>query len=123
MTTLIYQDIAVDYAATWFSDPVMEPMLNGFLEHIEMPGEVLDAGCGPGRDVLAMARRNIEAIGVDLCAAMLAEARTRIPGGIFRQMDLRSLKYPPETFSGVWSCSALTYLLTEGAAQALREFA
>lgn len=40
-------------------------------------GPVLDIGCGPGRHVLACARRGIEVLGVDISPAAVAEARRR----------------------------------------------
>lgn len=121
-TILAYDEIAKAYAATWFDDPVMEPILDRFLEFIES-GDVLDAGCGPGRDILAMAKRGVESVGIDLCAPMIAEAWSRVPDGIFRQMDMRKLKYPPETFAGVWACASIHHLPLGDAAQSLKEFA
>lgn len=40
-------------------------------------GPVLDVGCGPGRHVLALARRGVLALGVDLSPAAVALARRR----------------------------------------------
>lgn len=38
---------------------------------------VLDIGCGPGRHVLALARRGIMALGIDVCETAVAHARRR----------------------------------------------
>ena len=43
------------------------------------PGSVLDAGCGTGRVAIELARRGIDVVGVDLDAAMIAEARRKAP--------------------------------------------
>ena len=43
------------------------------------PDTVLDAGCGTGRVAIELAARGIDVVGVDLDAAMLAEARTKAP--------------------------------------------
>lgn len=40
-------------------------------------GPVLDVGCGPGRHVVALARRGVRAVGVDASAAAVAVARRR----------------------------------------------
>lgn len=121
-TILAYDRIARAYGATWFDDPVMEPMLDRFLSLVGAPGGVLDAGCGAGRDVLAMAKRGMEAVGIDLSTAMIEEAKERVPDRVFRRMDMRSLKYPPETFAGVWACASIHHLPLLHAARSLREF-
>lgn len=43
------------------------------------PRSVLDAGCGTGRVAIELARRGIEAVGVDLDPAMLSAARRKAP--------------------------------------------
>ncbi len=43
------------------------------------PESVLDAGCGTGRVAIELAARGVEVVGVDLDAAMLAEARSKAP--------------------------------------------
>jgi SAM-dependent methyltransferase len=40
-------------------------------------GPVLDVGCGPGRHALALARREIAAVGVDIAPAAIRRARDR----------------------------------------------
>jgi ubiquinone/menaquinone biosynthesis C-methylase UbiE/diadenosine tetraphosphate (Ap4A) HIT family hydrolase len=122
-TIRAYEKIASDFAETWFSDGMIEPMLDRFLNRLEPPGDVLDAGCGPGRDVLAMRRRGVEAVGIDLSVAMLTEAQARVDGAIFRLMDFRQIRYPSETFAGVWSCASLHHMPSSEAERALREFA
>jgi ubiquinone/menaquinone biosynthesis C-methylase UbiE len=43
------------------------------------PQRVLDAGCGTGRVAMALARKGIDVVGVDLDEAMLAVAREKAP--------------------------------------------
>ncbi len=63
------------------------------------PGaRVLDAGCGPGRHALALARRGIAVVGVDLSPEFVALARAKA-GDLpveFRTGDVRSLTYASE---------------------------
>lgn len=120
-TIRAYDSIASSFAGAWFDDPVMEPQIERFLSLMDGPGEVLDAGCGPGRDVWSMARRRTEAVGIDLSRAMLSEARSRVPGSLFRQMDVRDIRYPTDTFKGVWSCASLHHLPFEDIRRALSE--
>lgn len=118
-----YQDVSVDCTATSINDPTRKSLLESFLELIERPGEVLDVGCGVGNDVLTMTERGIEAVGIDLCDAVLAKARAKTPNCIFRRMDFRSLKYPPGTFAGVWARAPFTDLAQGNVSRALNEFA
>lgn len=57
----------------WLGDPPPEE------EHVLdlAQGPVLDVGCGPGRHVLALARRGVVALGVDVTPAVVALARER----------------------------------------------
>ncbi len=53
-------------------------------------GPVLDIGCGPGRHVLALSRRGIAAVGVDISPLAVRLARTRganvIEGSVFDRL-------------------------------------
>ncbi|MDQ4132429.1 MAG: class I SAM-dependent methyltransferase [Actinomycetota bacterium] len=55
------------------------------------PRSVLDAGCGTGRVAIELARRGLEAVGVDVDASMLATARGRAPGISWVLADLTTL--------------------------------
>jgi len=50
-------------------------------------GPVLDVGCGPGRHLVALARRGVEATGIDVTPAAVSVARSRgarvVEGSIF----------------------------------------
>jgi len=82
---------------------------------------VLDAGCGPGRDVAYFAERGLEPVGVDLASGMVEYARRDRPGRYLR-MDLRSLGLAANSFDGV-RCPASVFVVPhEGIAAALAEF-
>ncbi|MCE5197371.1 MAG: methyltransferase domain-containing protein [Armatimonadota bacterium] len=121
-TRQVYETTASDYAAKWFDCSVMEPLLSIFVDTLGEPKTVLDAGCGPGRDVQAMAKQNIDVAGIDCCKAMIREARARVPNCCFMQMDMRRLNYPPEIFSGVWSCASIHHIPYEEIFGVLSEF-
>ena len=74
------------------------------VEHLALrPGmRVLDAGCGPGRHALELARRDIHVTGVDLSPEFIALAR-EAAGDLpveFRECDVRALPYV-NTFDAV----------------------
>jgi SAM-dependent methyltransferase len=55
------------------------------------PVRVLDAGCGTGRVAIELARRGVEAVGVDSNPSMLKEAQRRSPSQRWIQADLAVL--------------------------------
>lgn len=69
--------------------PVVRDILDGLPR-----GIALDAACGTGRHAGYLASLGHEVIGVDASAEMLAVARAKLPGGDFREGDLRHLPVP-----------------------------
>ena len=70
-----------DYDARWRRMEAAGESIHGEADLIEWfgPSRVLDAGCGTGRVAVELARRGVEAVGVDLDPAMLAAARRKGP--------------------------------------------
>ena len=87
---------------------------------IPVGGRVLDLACGPCNQlaVLASLRPDTEFVGVDLSAAMLAQARATIERAHLRnvtlvQGDMRTLAgLPDQSFDGVFSTLSLHHLPT-----------
>jgi ubiquinone/menaquinone biosynthesis C-methylase UbiE len=73
-------------------------------------GVALDAACGSGRHAAHLADRGHKVIGVDLSARMLALAEAKMPGGDFRQGDLRQLPVPDQHVDLVVCALALTHV-------------
>jgi len=70
------------------------------------PGlRVLDVGCGPGRHAAALARRGIEAHGVDVSARFVELAgQLAPPGATFERLDARALPFAEEFDVAVSLC-------------------
>ena len=81
-------------------------------------GRVLDAGCGSGRDSLALARLGFEVTPIEASPklAALAKAHTKLPVEVmtFDQIGWR------ETFDGVWACASLLHVPRTELASAVR---
>jgi len=69
----------------------------------------LDAGCGSGMAAQIAAARGAEVSGIDAAEAMLSIARSRVPGGDFRQGDLENLPFGDESFDVVTGFNSLQY--------------
>ena len=75
---------------------------------LEAGERVLDVGCGPGRHALALARRGIEVVGVDLsedfvALAREAAAKEELPAR-FEILDVRDLTYDRQFDAAVCLC-------------------
>jgi SAM-dependent methyltransferase len=84
---------------------------------------VLDAGCGPGRDLVRFAERGHCVIGVELNPEFVDLARAATYGWPVHveHGDLRNLLYDDDSFDAVWACASLVHLDTADAATALGE--
>jgi SAM-dependent methyltransferase len=85
--------------------------------------QVIDVGCGGGRDTAAFHQAGFGVLGVDLSKAMLAEARAALPSLRLVLGDARGLPVRSGGAAAVWSMASLVHLDVGGTAAALREFA
>jgi ubiquinone/menaquinone biosynthesis C-methylase UbiE len=85
------------------------------------PGNVLDAGMGPGRLLDELDRRGWTIHGIDLSPEMVAIAQTRSPTARDRLLvgSVESLPFPDESFDAVTATGVLEYA---DVSKALREF-
>ena len=79
---------AVEQYSRFYLFPVEERI---FKAHFEVPGRVLDIGCGCGRTSLFLKRMGHSVTGIDLVPEMIEEARKLVEGVDFRVMDACAL--------------------------------
>lgn len=96
--------------------PVVREILDGL-----PAGTALDAACGTGRYAAYLASLGRKVIGVDISPEMLAVARAKVPGGDFREGDVRQLPVPDQHVDLVVCALALTHV--PDLAPVLAEFA
>lgn len=115
-----YSNDAVGYAAT--HAPKLADRAERFARSLPTPSLILDAGCGPGRDLARFVAHGHAAIGVDLNATFVTMATSHAPT---LHGDLRSLGdlFPPTSFDGIWSAAALVHLPRQEATAVLDQFA
>ena len=77
----------------------------------------LDAGCGGGRNTIAMAQLGAaEAHGIDVGAAGIEDARKRsqgLPNVVFKQANVEAIPYPDNSFDAVWCAGVLMHVADE----------
>ena len=70
---------------------------------------ILDVGCGPGRDLIALRDRGHVAVGLDGCAAFVKMAREHSGCEVLEQ-SLFELSLPPASFDGVFANASLFHV-------------
>lgn len=82
---------------------------------------VLDLGCGPGADLVALAERVGSAgtaVGLDRAEAMARAARGAAPDAAVVVGDGQALPFPPATFAGAWTRAVLVHTPSPAATMA-----
>lgn len=109
--TLAHYDESADSfrAGTWGHD--VSQNLDALLCHIEgtPPFRILDLGCGPGRDLVALRERGHTAVGLDGAARFVAMAREASGCEVWQQ-DFLALALPPAHFDGVFANASLFHV-------------
>ncbi len=119
-----YNKIADEYARKWlnYKDDSYLNLLKKFVKLLENKDRVLDAGCGPGRDVKLLYELGVrEVYGIDLSEKMLEIAKKYEPRGIYPLMDIRNLRFNDGFFDGIICVGVLVHLNKEDFMVSLKE--
>jgi SAM-dependent methyltransferase len=84
------------------------------------PFSILDFGCGPGRDVLALARLGHDAVGLDGAEEFVRMAREMSGGEVWHQ-DFLALDLPAARFDGVFANASLFHVPSAALPRVLRQ--
>lgn len=87
------------------------------------PGQLLDAGCGPGHWTAFLGRGGREARGVDLSSEFIATAKNRHPGTAFEVGTFRDLPFEAESLGGILAWYSLIHIPPSEVPEILSEFA
>ncbi|MFA5157631.1 MAG: methyltransferase domain-containing protein [Patescibacteria group bacterium] len=106
-TAEVYDKISRIYADT-FGEPSF--CIDYFIKYLIPGGNILDVGCGPGRDANYFKQKGFEIEGVDLSEKMIELAQKNYPDIKFSVADMRRLDYPAENFDGIFFSFSLIHL-------------
>lgn len=102
------------YAVPYFEETVdvdMGEIMESFVELLPENAEVLDMGCGSGRDTIALSEKGFYVTAMDGSEEMckLAEVNTdqEVLQMTFEEMDF------DDVFDGIWACASLVHLTEE----------
>ena len=73
-------------------------------------GSVLDAGCGNGRNLSAIAARGYSPFGVDISQQALAKAKVTSPNAMLVCADLERLPFGDRAFDGIYAGYVLQHV-------------
>jgi SAM-dependent methyltransferase len=100
-------------AADWGSlqEPTWRPVYAAMMDHAGIgPGtRLLDIGCGAGGALLVARQAGAEVAGLDASAAMVEEARRRLPGARVEIGEMEELPFADASFDAVTAFNALQF--------------
>jgi ubiquinone/menaquinone biosynthesis C-methylase UbiE len=109
-----YNRIAADYDTRWagFLAAVADGVQALLPADLAAQPRVLELGCGTGAFLRLVQEYRPEArlTGVDLCPAMLARARTKLPTAQLQEADLERVSFPEASFDLMLSLNVLHHL-------------
>lgn len=120
--TLRHYDERADAFWAGTRDHDVSQNIGALLTHIEAepPYQVLDFGCGPGRDLKAFAERGHIAIGLEGAPRFCAMARVHSGCEVWRQ-DFLALDLPAGRFDGIFANASLFHVPRVALPRVLRE--
>jgi SAM-dependent methyltransferase len=116
-----YQSVAEDFREGTRDHDVSQN-IDALLRHIQgtAPWQILDFGCGPGRDLQTFTRLGHVAVGLDGTPAFADMARADSGCEVWCQNFL-ALQLPPQRFDGVFANAVLFHVPSQELPRVLRE--
>jgi ubiquinone/menaquinone biosynthesis C-methylase UbiE len=126
-----YDKVAAAYAAAFLQEldhkPFDRDILSRFAAATRQRSHgghpVCDLGCGPGHVGAFLAESGVDAVGIDLSAGMVAQARLSFPAMTFAQGDMTALAVADHSFAGIVCFYALIHVPRSRVPVALGEMA
>jgi len=124
--TSCYDAVAQQYVAKCFNEfehkPLDRLLLSYFHTETNGHGIVCDMGCGPGEVADYLHRLGAQVMGVDISAAMIAEAKRLNPGIEFKMDDMFHLKMPDGYLAGIAAFYAIVNFEIDDIPLVVKEF-
>ncbi|MEI6238222.1 MAG: methyltransferase domain-containing protein [bacterium] len=81
-----------------------------FRELLVGKSNILEIGCGTGRDAEELVKMDFNYTGIDASSGMLNLAKKRVPKGKFIINDFFKLDFPAESFDGFWAAASFLHV-------------
>ena len=119
-----YRHSFEDYEAKHMDINAVKKEADFFLSKI-WEDEILDVGCGPGRDLKYFSEMGYKVTGIDLMPGFVETSRRNAPSANVYLMDMRRMGFNSDSFDGVWSMASILHLPrdpVDEAKEALEEY-
>ena len=87
----------------------LQHLANLIIEQLGPSTDLLDIGCGTGRDMALFEQHGLHVTGVDIAANMLRFAKQRTAGHLI-QSTMQQLPFHSACFDGAWCCASLLHI-------------
>lgn len=87
-----------------------EVKTQAFLSYLSPNSQILDLGCGPGRDAKYFIEKGYRVVGIDISPQMVTMACALVPEAQFIVSDIESLDTGAESFDAVWASASLLHV-------------
>lgn len=94
--------------------------IDAFIGYLPRQAEILDLGCGPGRDAKIFAELGFAVTGIDLSPKMIELAKETVANAKFQVMDFSRMEFSKNHFDGIWASAAFLHAPKSNISQIFR---
>lgn len=98
----------------------LENWIGEFADQINKEDQILDVGCGAGRDAEFLIKHNLKVTGIDNSTSLIEIAKSKVPKAAFFVMDFEEMAMPNNGFGGIWANASLVHVPKENVLPVLK---
>jgi ubiquinone/menaquinone biosynthesis C-methylase UbiE/ADP-ribose pyrophosphatase YjhB (NUDIX family) len=116
-----YEEIAEEYKRIRSDVSKTRPNLDKFISLLKGKN-VLDVGCGPGRDTKYFIENGFNATGIDYSKKFVEICKKDVPKVTFKIMDMCNITFADRSFDGLWVSASFLHIPKPNSEKVLRDF-
>ena len=110
ITIKTYDAIVEKFDKEYCKTIYYKKQLDNFLKRLRKGSKILDIGCGTGHVARYLSKKGFNVVGVDLSERMLVTAKQKSPQSDFYLMDVREIKFKPQSYDAVLCLFVLNHV-------------